>query len=301
MEIDKSNGIVNYNDEKHTYWTKDSGDTCISVTTLIHKFTTFDEEFWSAYKAIERISAEDFKGIKPILLKNKVFKIEDLKTFNISEEEFTTIRGEILKEWAEKRDASCIRGTNIHRGFEVDNLAGKSKELKHLGLGGKFSTVINNKIEYGIKGVYPELLLSYISSDGVLRIAGQADLIIIDEGEVFVLDYKTNSKIDLKSFYDSKARKASTMKYPLNNIQDSNFWHYTMQLSTYAYMIQNIDPRFEIKKLTLIHIDHEDKVTYYDCEYLKNDVERMFQFYKQEVEYNKFIQKHAKVFNHGTS
>ena len=28
------------------------------------------------------------------------------------------------------------------------------------------------------------------------------------------------------------------LKYPLNNIQDTNFWHYTLQLSTYAWMIQ---------------------------------------------------------------
>ena len=48
--IDKSNNEVNYNDKEHKYWVKDSDLACISVTTLIHKFTTFDEDFWSSYK-----------------------------------------------------------------------------------------------------------------------------------------------------------------------------------------------------------------------------------------------------------
>ena len=49
------------------------------------------------------------------------------------------------------------------------------------------------------------------------------------------------------------------MKYPLGNLQDSNYWHYVLQLSTYAWMIQMMDPRFKIKKLALIHYDHDNK------------------------------------------
>lgn len=45
LEIDKSNSSVNYNDKLHKYWIKGTLLPCISVTTLIHKFTTFDEVF----------------------------------------------------------------------------------------------------------------------------------------------------------------------------------------------------------------------------------------------------------------
>ena len=45
LQIDKENSIVSYNDKYHKYWIKGTTQSCISVTTLIHKFTTFDEDF----------------------------------------------------------------------------------------------------------------------------------------------------------------------------------------------------------------------------------------------------------------
>ena len=73
------------------------------------------------------------------------------------------------------------------------------------------------------------------------------------------------------------------MKYPLNNLPDINFWHYTMQLSTYAWMLQKINPNFVIKDLILNHYDHAGNNTIYHCEYLKDEVERMLYFYKKEL------------------
>lgn len=55
MQVDKRNGNVNYNDEFHQYW-NDEGQKFISVTTLIGRFEQpFDQDFWSKYKALERL------------------------------------------------------------------------------------------------------------------------------------------------------------------------------------------------------------------------------------------------------
>jgi len=67
--------------------------------------------------------------------------------------------------------------------------------------------------------------------------------------------------------------------------------HYALQLSLYAYLLQQINPEFEIKQLKLIHIDHSNKRTDYELEYLKADVQKMLQHYKKqlkiEIELNK--------------
>lgn len=191
LEIDKENSEVTYNDKLHKYWVKGTQQACISVTTLIHKFTTFDEAFWSSYKALESLCDPDsFKDIKPDLLNSKVFNVRFLEMTGISDADFNERRQEILDEWAAKREESCIRGSAIHRVHELQHLAGKTKELEHLGLGGNFNTTTTNNIEIGAQKVYPELLLSRISPDGKLRIAGQADLVIIDGEDVYILDYK---------------------------------------------------------------------------------------------------------------
>jgi len=293
--VDKEDNLVKYNDELHKYWVKESNQSCISVTTLIHQFTIFDEDFWSSYKALESLIGEDaFKTVKPDLLNFKQFNNTYLDRTGVTTDAFSTRKTEILAEWQEKRETSCIRGTAIHRQHELEHLAGKTKELQHLGLGGTFSTNTTNKIEPG-RGIYPELLLSRISPDGKLRLAGQADLVIVDGFDVYILDYKTNKKIDMKAYFDRKTKKHSTMKYPLNNIQDTNFWHYSLQLSTYAWMIQKIDPRFEIKALILLHYDHDGNNATYECEYLKTDVERMLAFHKKTIEHDEFKRAKEKV------
>ena len=72
------------------------------------------------------------------------------------------------------------------------------------------------------------------------------------------------------------------MKFPLNNIDDSNYWHYCLQLSTYAYLLQKINPKFKIKNLIIHHIDHDGNETEYNCPYLKDEVERVLLHYRKK-------------------
>ena len=73
------------------------------------------------------------------------------------------------------------------------------------------------------------------------------------------------------------------MKYPLNNLQDCTFNHYACQLSLYAYMLQQINPNFEIKGLKIIHIDRNENETELDVPYLKDEVEKMLKHYKKQL------------------
>lgn len=77
------------------------------------------------------------------------------------------------------------------------------------------------------------------------------------------------------------------MKYPLNTLDDCNYNHYCLQLSTYALMIQQLNPEFEIEDLILIHFDHSDNMTIYHLPYLKDEVIKMLGFYKKESELEK--------------
>lgn len=195
LQVDKENDEVEYNDAVHKYWTKKSLNPCISVTTLIHKFSTFDEHFWSRYKALEAIlGEEEFKPVKPLLLENKIFKEEILQDLGIDKEDFDEEVERILGEWEEKRERACERGTKIHKDYELKTLASDYSPLEEYDIprffnGGNFKVDTTNKLQEG-NYVLPELLLSRISEDGILRIAGQADLIVVSGQDVYILDYK---------------------------------------------------------------------------------------------------------------
>ena len=298
MKIDKQNGNVCFNDENHCYWNVNDNEKYISVTTLIHQFTQpFDKEFWSAYKALEKLIPKDSWAIeKKSLLNSKKFDKSILDVYDISENDFNKTQQDILDSWDEENRKSCERGTQIHSDIE-NSFYKKPKDisLKKFGIGGKFECKKDHTeldLEYG---VYPEYLIYRESEDGILRIAGQVDLIIKSGNEITIVDHKTNKKIEQKSFYNSKTRTSDKMKYPLNNLDDVNFYHYTMQLSTYAWMLQKINPNFVIKDLILNHYDHDGKNTLYHCEYLKDEVERMLHFYKKQVILDKQKEKRKRI------
>ena len=98
-----------------------------------------------------------------------------------------------------------------------------------------------------------------------------------------IVTHNTNKRIETKSFFDNKTKKSIMMKYPLNNIQDCNYWHYAMQLSTYAWMMQQLNPEYEIEDLVLVHFDHEGHMTVYHMPYLKKEVGLMLGYFKKKT------------------
>lgn len=298
MKIDKQNGDVAFENESHTYWNVNDNRKYVSVTTLIHKYTQeFNKEFWSAYKALEKLIPKDSWAIeKKSLLNSQKFDKEILETYDISELEFNKTQQGILDAWDEENRKSCERGTKIHEEIEnsfYDNP--KDISMQKFGLGGKFECR-KDYSELDLEfGVYPEYLIYRESDDGVLRIAGQVDLIVKQGNEITIIDHKTNKKIDQKSGFNSATKSSSKMKFPLNNLMDCNFYHYTLQLSTYAWMLQKINPNFVIKDLILNHYDHQGKNTLYHCEYLKDDVERMLKHYMKELVLEKQRNKRKRI------
>lgn len=97
-----------------------------------------------------------------------------------------------------------------------------------------------------------------------------------------IVTHNTNKKIETKSFYNAKTKSSVKMQFPLNNLDDTNYWHYCLQLSTYAYIIESYNPDFTIEDLVLVHFDHEDNMTVYHLPYLRKEVERMLAFYEKE-------------------
>lgn len=291
--VDKTNGSVSYNDELHKYWVTGSNQFCTSVTTLIGKFITFDKEFWSKYKALEKfVDPIVFKKMKTVLLKDKKITEEILNDFGINPEEFKSNTETILEEWKEKGKVATDRGTAIHKDYEVSILAEKYEPLEGFGdfINSGAKVVEDNKILPG-NYILPELLISRISPDGILRIAGQADLVIVEGNKFKILDYKTNKEIKKKGYYDNRRKKYDVMKYPLNHLHDVNFWHYTLQLSLYAWMIEKNNPELELEGLYILHHDHDDVKTVHECEYLKNDVENLLKFYKKDIMYQEFLER----------
>lgn len=284
--ITKQNGNIAFVEETHKYFDVTNPDVVFtSVTTMIHEYIQpYDKEFWSAYKALEKLLPKDVWSIeKKSLLNTKKFDKVLLELHDINENDFNKVQQTILDEWDEENRKSCERGTKIHADLE-NSFYNKKKDIdiSKFEIGGKF-VCDKGRTELDLEnGVYPEYLISRVSEDGKLRIAGQIDLLVKKGNKIIIADWKTNRKIETKSFFNNKTKQSVKMKFPLNNLDDVNYWHYTLQLSTYAWMLQKYNPEFEIEDLVLVHFDHSDNMTVYHLPYLKEEVIKMLNHFKKE-------------------
>ena len=299
MKYDKINGKVAFLEGPHKYFNiEDDSINYTSVTTLIGKYEPeFDKEFISKYKALERLlSPTDWKREKGGIWKSKRISEDFLEIYGISKSELNKVQQDILDEWTEINKQSCERGTKIHAQLENSFYnTGSNITLKKFGIGGKFECKKNyNKLdlEYGI---YPEYLIYYDNPKLDLHIAGQIDLLVKNNNDIHIIDHKSNKKIDLKGFYNNSTRSTEKLKYPLTNLDNCNFNVYQLQLSTYAWMVQKINPEFVIKSLTLNHYDHDGNNTLYPCSYLKDDVEKMLKHYAKQQKLEKQKAKYARI------
>lgn len=286
MEKLKINGNIAFQEEGHVYFDiTDTKKKYISVTTMIEKFgQPFDKDFWSSYKALEKLLPKDEWAIeKKSLLNNKIFNRDILEAHSINENDFNIEKQAILDAWQSENNKSCERGTKIHA--QLENSFYKKKkniDLAKYQVGGKFECIKDSTQLDLENGVYPEYLISWDSPSGKLHVAGQIDLIAKKGNSIVILDWKSNKKIDLKGFYDSKTKKTTKMKFPLNSLDECNYSHYNLQLSTYAYMLTQKYPEFVIEDLVLVHFDHDDNMTVYHLPYLKTEVEKMLAFYEKQ-------------------
>ena len=293
--VDKENDNVFFNDLEHLYLDKSSGEPYISCTQLIHAYSNpFNSAFFSKYKALEALADPDhFSLVKSGLLATQVWNPELLDKLNINKQAFDDKTNEILKSWDDTRDEACSHGSYVHEILEESFYGNTHFDLSNLGcpyVCGDYGCTKGNYHLDLENGIYPEFLMSYVSPEG-LHIAGQADLIIKSGNDISVLDWKTNREIKKRSFYNASKKHNVMLKYPLNGIEDCNYNIYTLQLSLYAYMIQKLNPEFNIKDLKIVHIARDSKQTIYDLEYRKEDVERMIKHYAKQLKTKELLER----------
>lgn len=191
--IKENNGVI-FEEEGHKYYSKDNPEqTFVSVTTLIHQFTQeFDRSFWSAYKALEKLLDKDAWAVeKKSLLNTKKFDKVLLELHDITENDFNREQQAILDAWDEENRKSCERGTKIHA--ELENSfykKGKDIDISKYQIGGKFECIKDHNVLDLENGIYPEYLISKVSPDGKLRLAGQIDLLVKKGNKFIIGDWK---------------------------------------------------------------------------------------------------------------
>lgn len=221
-----------FNADEHSYKSINSSDNIswVSVTTLV----SFLKKSFDSKKVAESVAKKK---------NSKWFGLDPL---------------EIQEIWKKESNRAMALGTYYHNQREADlcSLASIEREgttvpiFKPVELvnGAKFAP--SQKLD---PGVYPEHMV-YLKSAGL---CGQSDLVEVVNGRVNIIDYKTNKEIKMES-YKNWEGVSDKMLSPIDHLDDCNFYHYSLQLSIYMYIILKHNPKLLPGKIFIHHITFEE-------------------------------------------
>lgn len=161
----------------------------------------------------------------------------------------------VLKEWKKSR----TDGSSVHK--EIEDYINNAKDVELLKAKSAIAYLKTLDASYTL---FPEQLLY----DAQFGLAGTTDLIAqnTQDGTLVIIDWKTNKSIYQKAFGDKKGTGACS------DIPDCNYWHYYIQLSTYAYLLSL--KGHVVNKCVLVHLK-EDKYETYEVIPSYSQVEKM--------------------------
>lgn len=238
-------GSVTFYEDKHIYNHKSKGKLTSVTQKLGEFFSKFDANAMAKYKALKSRRA----GIKGQ-------GVRYWKRLWISRSEHGTRVHAMLEEY------SNLFFSHSKPKTEPETVEDMDKYLSGVG----FLTTYYKSVGE------PLPLTEQIIYDTDYLLAGQVDLLVernVDgpnnKRVVDIIDFKTNNDITTEGYKGKKAKK------PINHLQDCSYIKYTLQLSTYAYMLEK--QGYIIGDLMLVHLkDGGEMAQVMYIPYLKKEV-----------------------------
>ncbi len=264
---------VVFTEKGHIY---EKGDEpYISVTTLLKNYTKpFDSDYWSTYKAVKDVLEEkgewrkfkwDAGGWETVVDEYRSRKhphyTKDIEARKVW----------YLEKWDAERVYAADLGNKAHADLEGDMLNAKRIKLDNGRIAGVTASDILDMqgFDNGENHLFTELLLW----NDQFKIAGQADIVERQDKKVHIKDYKTSKVIEMEPFMDAH------FLFPLEELVDTNYNKFTIQLSTYGWMLEQ--QGYEVTGLTMIHLDRMtgDHIQDYPLAYRPDLVRKMLNHY----------------------
>jgi hypothetical protein len=179
---------------------------------------------------------------------------------------------EVLDLWELKRNKGSQAGTMVHKIKESEALSGGRFlfENSELGIVESEYEPTGDKLSLNIDEIendttYPELMIYDLD----FRVCGQSDLVVIHNGSINILDYKTDKSIEFKAF-SSEWVEPEKLKRPLHHLDACNGNIYSIKMSLYMYLLWKANKgRFKPGKILLmwtpIERDEEGIPVLYDA------------------------------------
>tara|TARA_B000000475_G_C15982391_1_gene441549 strand:+ start:541 stop:1299 length:759 start_codon:yes stop_codon:yes gene_type:complete len=177
-------------------------------------------------------------------------------------------RQEIKDGWEKNRDEAAVAGTKMH--YDIECFYNNNK-------------VENNSIEYSYfmkfhnNNDLKPYRTEWMVYDKELKLAGSIDMIYENEdGTLDICDWKRSKKI-------KKHNSRCALTQCIEHVPDINFWHYSLQLNTYKYLIEkNYGKKIRDMYLICLHPNNSSYIKY-NISHLNQELEDLMELRKRLV------------------
>ena len=214
-----------------------------------HKYESLDPNEKIEWLSVTKFVSQFKQPFDPVAQSEKASKNPKSKWYGLSP-------AEIRAHWEKTTEEAINRGSLYHNQREedltsLDTIQRSGKDIPII------KPIFNNGIKHApeqrlVEGIYPEHFV-YLKS---ASLCGQSDMVEIIKDIINITDYKTNKEIKKTGFTNWEGI-TQKMIGPCAHLDDCNFNHYALQLSTYMYIIQKHNPRYRPGKMFLHHVIFE--------------------------------------------
>lgn len=291
-----------------------------SVTTLLEKYKDkFDTEFWSMYTGLKDAGfrLKPYPEEQAIRLGSVKYKLADLK----KEPYYVELQDLTKAMWKVKTTNACMRGNTIHNGIELginksrndinakdnDLITYETNPFKY----GKNISTLNDLDASPIATEFPfiyNILKPLVNAGATIfsekrvylskyQLAGTIDCPIIKGKYFSILDWKSNAADmhDTAGYYlkekidgvwtktDTWIVTEDTFNNPISHIPASKFHTYCLQLSIYAYIMEQWGYTLIDNGLAIVHYPLNKEPVYLRVPYLRNEVIALLTDHKRKL------------------
>jgi len=198
-------------------------DSVISLDEATHIYTIRQDK---SYKSVTTLVKSLFKKFDSDLIIDKMMRSKNWP----NNKYFGKTKEEIKQGWTKNGLESSALGTRLHLNIEYfyNNVLDKTMEFtKEFEMFLEFYNNNRHLIPYRTE---------WLIFDEDLKMAGSVDMLFKEEkdGQTYyhIYDWKRSKEIKKHNNYDNCLVKG------LDHLPDSNYWHYSLQLNIYKYILE---------------------------------------------------------------
>jgi hypothetical protein len=146
---------------------------------------------------------------------------------------FGMTRDQIKKQWDELKNDASTRGTAMHLGIEQFLNGAHDVILPEIKASKEFQFFLNFWKDFG-DDLEPYRAEWSVFSEAH-KLCGQIDMLFRrkSDGKFVIYDWKRSKEIKTSNEYQKGLA-------PLNHLDDCNYWHYSLQLNIYRWILENL-------------------------------------------------------------